>query len=413
MQIYIALKARRVVIGASVLLAVLLLGLYVQTQLVQQSREHLYEEEVRNILDKVQVEVSQMRGLTAPQDIRLEIVSIDFFRSAAGEGMQEDLLLKAQESLFRGILLVPENFSLLSERVSEAGRTLAATSGRTLYVVKEYFDPSDKRLALRTLAHEYTHILQSVYIHQPDIDTADALLAWTSFIEGEADLVADLYTAQATGEQLLLNIPPPPTTMPENASSGWGLDQVFIFPYTHGENFVYQLYLKEEWAEVNKAYQNPPTSSAEILYPDLYLAGFEPSNLSNKKPATEGWSLYHPDRLGEYYMRVLLLEELPPTIAVNASLGWVGDNATVYLNHNTYLFFWKIMWRDEVTASTFEKALLSFFAKKGGVEGNSSYWSFDGRLIALERVSNWIILIGSSDLQVLMKEKSEIQEFGS
>ena len=84
---------------------------------------------------------------------------------------------------------------------------LSATSGKTLYVVREYFDPSDKKSALRTLAHEYTHILQYVYLEQRTSKTQDELLACDAFIEGEADLVADLYISNMIGEHFSRRTP--------------------------------------------------------------------------------------------------------------------------------------------------------------------------------------------------------------
>jgi len=74
--------------------------------------------------------------------------------------------------------------------------------------------------------------------------------------------------------------------MPKGVGDGWALDQTFPFPYIYGENFVYDLYRKGGWNRVNIAYQQVPSSSAQILDIDKYVGGFEPILLSNPKPVS-------------------------------------------------------------------------------------------------------------------------------
>jgi hypothetical protein len=404
-------KKHVIVISASLLLAIIAIGFCVQPQLFPRLLESSYEKEVRSLFNKVQTDVSKLRGFSPPKDVKLEIVSIEFFKSDTKENLEKSDLLKAQEALYKSLLIVPKNFSLLDKKVSEAGRTLAASSGITLYVVKEYFDPTDRRQALRTLAHEYTHILQFVHLPQKSIRTEDELRAWTAFIEGEADLVADLYISKEMNENFSPRIPPSPTSKSHDASDGWVLDQIFAFPYLYGENFVYQLFQNGGWEEVNRAYHHVPSSTADILHPIRYLNGSEPSVPSNPLPVRQGWSLYYPERLGEYFIRTTLLQELPPSSVVNASADWVGDNSTLYLNDNTYLLFWKSIWKDEYSASNIEEIILDLIKAKGGIELNDIFWDIDGRLIAMKCVGQTVTLIGSSDINILMEEVES--EFGS
>jgi hypothetical protein len=398
-----------------ILLATILTGVYAETQYLPQLKESSYVKEVNSLFDKVQSDVSRLRGFPAPNGVKVEVVSIEFFKSGATQASGENPILKAQEALYKGLLVVPENFSLIEKKVNEAGMTLSATSGKTLYIVREYFDPNDRKSALRTLAHEYTHILQYVYLEQRAPKTQDELLAWNAFIEGEADLVADLYISNVTGDPFSYRIPPTPMTMPKVAGGGgWALDQTFSFPYSYGENFVYELYRKGGWDEVNKAYHHVPTSTAQILNIDEYLGGLEPISFLNPKPLNNQWSIYYQDSLGEYFMRTMLLENLEPNLAVNSTSGWVGDNLTLYLNEKAYLILWGSMWRDENSASNFGKALLAFLQHKGCVEMNGTVWDLSGRLFVVECVGKTVMLICSSDLDVLTQEvNSKFNEFNS
>jgi hypothetical protein len=397
-------RKKIVVFLICILLVIIVTGFYVETQYIPKLRWAPYEKEVFSLFDKVQSEVSRLRGFPTPSGVKVEVVSIEFFKSGAEQGSEDNPLLKAQEVLYKGLLIVPENFSLLEKKVNQSGMTLSATSGKTLYVVREYFDPSDKKSALRTLAHEYTHILQYVYLEQKTPKTQDEFLAWSAFIEGEADLVADLYISNITGEQFSPHVPPTPVTMPKGAGGGWTLDQTFSFPYLYGENFVYELYKSGGWDEVNNAYHHVPSSSSQILHMQEYQGGFEPNSLSNPKPVTSNWSIYYYDSLGEYFIRTMLLGSLTPNYALNATSGWVGDNVTIYLNDKTYLTFFKSMWRDESSASNFEKNLLSLLELKGCIERNGTIWDLNGRLLAIRHVGQTVMIICSSDLGVLNDE---------
>jgi hypothetical protein len=397
------MKKYTVAVFAGALLTLFLVGLYLDSQLLPLTKESTYEKEVRNLFEKIQVEVSLLRGLPQPTGVNIRIVSIEFFKSSATQ-TSDATLLKVQETLYKGLLVIPKNFSLLDKKVSQAGMILAATSGKTMYIVREYFDPADRTQALRVLAHEYTHIMQFENLVQRDIHTEDELRARTAFIEGEADLVADLYMADVMNEEFIFHVPSPSETRPEGVDGGWALDRVFEFPYVYGERFVYQIYLKEGWDGVNRVHKHPPSSSAQILYPDRYFAGLEPMSSVNPGPVRSGWSIYFTDRMGMYFMRTLLLQELPLSAVDDASFGWLGDNVTLYLNHNTYLLFWRSVWIDELSASAFEEALHASFEKMGGVKTRETLWNFGGILITVERTGHVVLLIGSSDMQVLTEE---------
>jgi len=385
------------------LLATVAFRFLVQDYLVSWAQGITYEDKVRRLVEKVDNEISRLRGFASVANVTVRVVSIEFFKSDARESLKDDPQLIAEETLYRALLMVPKDFSLLEQRVDIAGVILAAAAGRTIYVVKEYFNPDDEG-ALGTIAHEYTHVLQFVYQPHHDTETIDSSLVWSAVIEGEATLVSDLYITSTTGRAFSPHIPEPAAQKPFGAGSGWVLDRLFYFPYEYGEDFVYQFYKKKGWEAVNELYTQPPLSSTQILHLGHTPKAFQPISISNTKPFWGNWSTSYSETLGEYSIQLLLLQSLNPNMAKAATSGWMGDNATVYINNSTYLLQWQSVWENEESASNFATTLSSFFQNMGGVKEQESYWNFESRLITIKRNGQTVILVGSSHEQLLFEE---------
>ena len=117
-----------------------------------------------------------------------------------------------------------------------------------------------------------------------------------------------------------------------------------MFPYYIGQAFVEYLHSKGNWAEVNRAFGNLPTTTEQILHPEKYEAG-EGGIPVNDRPLSEvlgeDWRLLDNDALGEW-MTFLLLGYgadyaglLSDDIAWEAANGWGGDQYQVYYNDTT------------------------------------------------------------------------------
>ncbi len=91
--------------------------------------------------------------------------------------------------------------------------------------------------------------------------------------------------------QDILRYNPPWYTLPEQFPPPLaGRDG--YFPYYEGLLFVEYLYERGNWAEVNKAYENLPLSSEQILHPDKYIQGEQPIEVAPfalESALGEGW----------------------------------------------------------------------------------------------------------------------------
>jgi hypothetical protein len=117
--------------------------------------------------------------------------------------------------------------------------------------------------------------------------------------------------------------------MNEACSAGTG-----SFIEEQGRKFVEMLYQQGGWAAVNKAYDNLPASTEQMLHPDKYLAGEKPIEVASV-PLTGviggDWQLIADETLGEWRTYLLLsagvdeAARLSEETAQQAAAGWGGD----------------------------------------------------------------------------------------
>ena len=131
------------------------------------------------------------------------------------------------------------------------------------------------------LAHELEHALadQTVGLPvrgRPDPSRADETLAAVSVAEGDATLTMQRYALDAIplSEQLSM-LGDPSLAAAEDAleDTPHFLARQLVFPYIAGLEFDCALFTRGGWRAVNGAYKDPPTTSAQVMFPDRYRAG--------------------------------------------------------------------------------------------------------------------------------------------
>ena len=340
-----------------------------------QSKDAAYDSLVRSLFNQVLKDTSNLRELPTPSNTALQIVSISFFQNREKQDVQRQTKsINLEDIVYRALFLMPQNYSVGTARVAEAGKVLSAVAGTKLYIVKEYFNPENNNDARRTLAHEITHILQSRF-KQPKITTFDQSQAWIALIEGDADFTADtyikIYGPFAAGSAY--------TSIPNS------LGRITGFPYSYGSSFVEALYSKGGWSLVDTAYSRPPRSSKEILHPDAYLAGNSFFKVAALTPRTGVWNTSWTNTGGEYFIRIMLENGVPADIAETAAKGWTGDNLTLFSQNNTYLVTWRISWETEADASEFYQAYRAMLSNMGGEKVEPNLYHLLGHYVTVAK----------------------------
>lgn len=234
------------------------------------------------------------------------------------------------------------------------------------------------------VAHELTHALQDQHfnLHQT-YERAylnfDQALAVSALVEGDAILVSlevlfsHLRPARFRNSQyrskvirrIIASIKESERTQAELRQAPAFVRQVAVFPYAYGLNFTSRLYLRGGWQAINKALEDPPESTEQVLHPQKFLPHRDhPRKVTIKQglpPAS--WKLLAANTVGELGVRCLFAQYLPRAEARRMAAGWGGDVFQLYQHkqEEKLALIWKTTWDSEEDARQFAKGLKRTF----------------------------------------------------
>ncbi len=238
----------------------------------------------RAAMDKIQSQVSQLRGLKpldqtqrqliSPSDLKAQVES-DFMSGYSQTDAEHD------SQVYSLLGLLPEGFDLwdfYTQLYTEQVAGYYDDENKVMYVVQGSGFDGPERL---TYAHEYTHALQDQHFGLRDNlgytesacqDDSERCAAIRALVEGDATLLEDQWLRNYATQQDIDQIMAFYSTFqsPVYDSAPAFLQESFAFPYTQGLAFVQGLYRKGNWAEIDDAYQDPPASTEQILHPERY-----------------------------------------------------------------------------------------------------------------------------------------------
>jgi hypothetical protein len=238
-----------------------------------------------------------------------------------------------EERLLTALGAIPPGTDLRQLRADTIGPQVAG-----------FYDTETKELVVRqageelsvidriTLAHELTHALtdQALGIPLPDrveLGREDEDLAALAVVEGDATLVMQQYSATLGFDEQFELLDPEAIAASEAglAAAPPYLEQELLFAYEAGLSFVCGLYAEGGWDAVNAAYEEPPTSTAQILFPERYTPGAERVDPKDPGPLRPPWRRTAKLQLGA--ANLLWLFEAPGgdrTEALDDPLGAAG-----------------------------------------------------------------------------------------
>lgn len=309
-------------------------------------------------------------------------------------------MIDKEESLLKALGLVPIEFQVVpftEELLTDAVAGIYDTTTDQFFLVDSEsgssFTEGLRNRAVSTLTgdtrsitiiHELDHALGGQHfplLAKIDalVDTAshDELMAVKALVEGDASFVmfdhqggsapellgGDLYLSGLdAASDLMLRFPLPLPGMGKFNQAPLYYRRSLLFPYYVGAEFVSSVrHVEQDWTEVNRAYDDPPFSTAQIYEPSRYL--YLPNTPSNpdfsKLPARFGaWTRIDDQTGGEFLLRVLL-EQYGVKNFREAAGGWMGDRLRIYRNTATGAlgFYWVIRWLDVWEAQEFYTSL--------------------------------------------------------
>src|SRR5918996_4548284 len=150
-----------------------------------------------------------------------------------------------------------------------------------------------------TLAHELEHALADQALDLPlpersDPETADSDLATLAVVEGDATLTMQRWSLahlSLTDQLSMLSGSPQLQQSQEDLEAmPHFIQQQLQFPYLNGLGFVCALQRDGGWPAVDKAYDEPPASSDQVLFPDRYDPNAEPLDPRDTGNPGAGWT---------------------------------------------------------------------------------------------------------------------------
>jgi hypothetical protein len=184
-----------------------------------------------------------------------------------------------------------------------------------------------------------------------------------------------------------------------------------LFPYVYGFDFV--LYLKQHggWEGVNRAYQDFPVSTEQVLHPEKYLDHRDMPTLITLPTLPETahkWQEIEQNTLGEFNISILLDGYLTSADARTASAGWDGDRFALlkHAESQNVLLTWYTAWDSEQEAKDFFHKKAAFLDRRYArdapeselpnqriMESTFRQWTTSGGEVLLERIGQDVILL--------------------
>ena len=218
-----------------------------------------------------------------------------------------------------------------------------------------------------TLGHELTHALQDQYF---DIAAAqkkfkgntDRELAYKAVVEGDATLSGfSVVTGRVDDETIdyfnshLQDIVP--VFMGRMEGKPRAMTYPFIFQYTEGARFVAEAYHRNKWDGVNALFKEVPTSTQQIMHPELYFDHPTPAltvKLEGYEKVLHDWKKADEDTVGELMLKIMLERTMgEDTPYVQASTKWAGDRIVALQKGKSLTVLWMIVFRSAGAADTF------------------------------------------------------------
>ncbi|MFW6204713.1 MAG: hypothetical protein ACOC96_07050, partial [Actinomycetota bacterium] len=287
--------------------------------------------------------VEEERGLAGVDELDVEFVTLDEVQERAvelnaeeadpEEAAEDARILAALGAVEPGIDLVEAQLDALDAGVSG----FYNTETEELVIGSTSMDA----LGAVTTSHELVHAMADASFELPSVESidesagADAGLAALSAIEGDASLYSQRFALNHLPFNELLGLDA------TAAEADAALDELpyvigrsLLFPYEEGLMFSCAVFLDGGWDAIDRTYDDPPTTTAQVLFPERYLAGEEAVDVRDPEgPA--GWDVLESDTFGAADLLFLLEapgddESAALPDPVDRVAAWAGGELTAW-----------------------------------------------------------------------------------
>lgn len=404
-------------------------------------------DELFKSIDEILAFVSKDTGLPIKHTVKRQIATREFVLSYLKQHMKEDkdaAKLERSEASLKKFRLLPKNFELrpfLLEMLEEQVAGFYDPKTATMYLL-DWVEPEAQKTVL---AHELTHALQDQNFGmekwmeagpeskdlQKDMERDERRSAREAVLEGQG-MIAMLDYMMAPQGMKVADAPQLVEAMRAGMTSGAPnsptfnkapqfLQEIMIFPYSDGMNFVLKVLLKEG---VGGAFagvlRDPPNTTRNIMEPQTYLAK-EP--MPQIKVADvdgllgKAWQRWDYGYMGEYDVVLLMKQWFNSRTADDISPAWRGGYYLAYRKNDhkapadarigpeeltlTYVSRWESPEKARAFAKLYSDATPKRYSKASAVkelgDGNRAEWSTEEGPVIVQVIGDKVFVSESFD----------------
>jgi hypothetical protein len=364
----------------ALLLAALLVGGAAAQSGVDVSQAREIFSEIGGILQ----DLHEITGFKIKHRVPAEIITRDKVKEFLEQRMKEASSpeeIRVEALTLKKFGLVPQDFDLAKNTIDLLTEQAAA-----------FYDFHKKRMFITdwtpsatrepALVHELGHALadQNVnldkFIKQGQ-KSDDGSMARLAVMEGQASWLMAEYLARKAGQSLATS-PVLLETMAHSIESGASefpvfeseplyLRETLTFPYSQGLLFQNAVYARLKQASFEEVFRKPPVSTQQILHPDTYFSGLEPTRPALPQlPDAHGYKRIADGTVGELDHSVLLEQYAGREESAAVSPHWRGG-AYALLEHRSperVVLLYAVEWDDAASAGRYFRLYRQVLEKK-------------------------------------------------
>ena len=283
--------------------------------------------------------------------------------------------------------LIPKDFpldSFLLDLLTDQVAGLYDPRGKQFFIA-DWISPVEQK---PVMAHELTHALDDQHFHLQKWQDAvksndDASLARDAVIEGSAladmmdytlaDLHTDVRSMPDIAPFIETGVAGQMDKDPNLAKAPEFIRDELLFPYLEGAEFSQRvLKATSGWSDFKRVFQNPPSSTQQILHPELYFQDVQPETVELphiKSVLPGGYAQLDENVVGEFALSEILKKFDGPGDAEKFAPMWRGDRYALFENKDSKQTILVVLFAldNEKDAAEFFGAYRRVIEKKDGL----------------------------------------------
>jgi hypothetical protein len=336
-------------------------------------------------IDKTMAILEQITGWKAKHKVAAEWISRDKLHSFVAKRLQEEVKpeeVRIEQLTLRMFGLIPEGFDLRKttvDLVTEQAAAFYDYNRKKLFVLDTEDDPTERRV---TLAHELAHALADQRFSlkkymNGGMSSDDSSTARQAVVEGQATWLMWAFLAVREGK--VAAVPAATVEMAEKVAEGSQeqfpvlagsplyIRESMMFPYTKGLLFQDAVFKKHGQEGFTQVFQHAPSTTQEILHPDIYEKSPKAVELELAEIAQpKKYKVLAEGSVGEFDQHILLSQYVDEKTADEVAPRWKGGEFRLYETKagKQPLLNCVSMWDTDATAQRFLKLYREMLKRK-------------------------------------------------